>query len=316
MGNTTSTKIGPPAIAEETYNGDKYRASPPLSPGSPLTYSPQVPMEPLARLDEANRAQISEYQGLSAWPAQPKLMPVVFVWSHGGNHVEVEGSFDNWTTRQPLQRSGKDFTTIKLLPPGVYQYKFIVDNEWKYDPNQPAMFDDMRNVNNVIEVHEYVPENLEGVSGFDPPPSPPSSYHCPSPSAEDYAKEPPSLPPHLQLTLLNVNPSTISTQAMLPRPQHVVLNHIYCQRGQSYGSSSSSQAVVVGTTSRYKSKYVTCVVYKPRKGSNINSGIGSISSGIGNIPNSGASGGGSSTSSTHASKRVATDAAIPIPSRS
>ena len=54
------------------------------------------------------------------------------------------------------------------------QYKFIVDGEWKYDPNQPAMFDEMRNVNNVIEVHEYVPENLEGVSGFDPPPSPTS----------------------------------------------------------------------------------------------------------------------------------------------
>jgi Glycogen recognition site of AMP-activated protein kinase len=33
----------------------------------------------------------------------------------------VEGSFDNWTTRQPMQRSGKDFTIVKLLPPGVYQ---------------------------------------------------------------------------------------------------------------------------------------------------------------------------------------------------
>ena len=41
--------------------------------------------------------------------------------SHGGNHVEVEGSFDNWTMRQPMQRSGKDFTIVKLLPPGVYQ---------------------------------------------------------------------------------------------------------------------------------------------------------------------------------------------------
>ena len=35
--------------------------------------------------------------------------------------MEVEGSFDNWTTRQTMQRSGKDFTIIKLLPPGVYQ---------------------------------------------------------------------------------------------------------------------------------------------------------------------------------------------------
>lgn len=43
------------------------------------------------------------------------------VGSHGGEHVEVEGSFDNWTTRQTMQRSGKDFTIVKLLPPGVYQ---------------------------------------------------------------------------------------------------------------------------------------------------------------------------------------------------
>ncbi|PNH10767.1 SNF1-related protein kinase regulatory subunit beta-2, partial [Tetrabaena socialis] len=178
--------------------------------------------------------------------------------SHGGSHVEVEGSFDNWTTRQPLQKSGKDFTIIKLLPPGVYQYKFIVDGEWKYDPNQPAMFDEMRNVNNVIEVHEYVPENLEGVSGFDPPPSPPSSYNCPNPVADDYAKEPSIMPPHLQLTLLNVPPASGDAQAVLPRPQHVILNHVYCQRGQSV------QALVIGATTRYKSKYITTVMYKPK----------------------------------------------------
>ena len=56
----------------------------------------------------------------------------------------------------------------------MLQYKFIVDGEWKYDPSQPAMYDEMGNVNNVMEVHEFVPENLGGVSGFDPPPSPPS----------------------------------------------------------------------------------------------------------------------------------------------
>jgi len=59
-------------------------------------------------------------------------------------------------------------------PTHTQQYKFIVDGEWKYDPNQPAMFDEMGNVNNVLEVHEYVPENLDGLSGFEPPPSPPS----------------------------------------------------------------------------------------------------------------------------------------------
>jgi len=84
---------------------------------------------------------------------QPPLFPTVIYWSHGGEHVEVEGSFDNWTNRQALQRSGKDFTIVKLLPPGVYQYKFIVDGEWKYAPEQPAMYDEIGNVNNVLEVH-------------------------------------------------------------------------------------------------------------------------------------------------------------------
>jgi hypothetical protein len=157
----------------------------------------------------------------------------VHAGSHGGNHVEVEGSFDNWTTRQPLQHTGKDWTIIKLLPPGVYQYKFIVDGDWRYDPNQPAMYDEMSNVNNVIEVQEYVPENLDNVSGFEPPPSPPSSYANAPPAAEDYAKEPPVMPPHLQLTLLNVPPA--DSGASLPRPQHVILGHLYLQRGQVRG---------------------------------------------------------------------------------
>jgi 5'-AMP-activated protein kinase regulatory beta subunit len=60
------------------------------------------------------------------------------------------------------------------------QYKFIVDGDWKHDPNQRAMRDENGNVNNVIEVQEYVPENLENISGFDPPPSPAARYAGPA----------------------------------------------------------------------------------------------------------------------------------------
>lgn len=38
------------------------------------------------------------------------------------------------------------------------------------------MYDESGNVNNVMEVQEYVPENLGGLSGFDPPPSPPERF--------------------------------------------------------------------------------------------------------------------------------------------
>lgn len=55
---------------------------------------------------------------------------------------------------------------------GRVQYKFIVDGKWRYATDQPAMYDDQNNVNNVLEVQEYVPENLESLTSFEPPPSP------------------------------------------------------------------------------------------------------------------------------------------------
>ena len=53
------------------------------------------------------------------------------------------------------------------------QYKFIVDGEWKYAPDLPAMHDERNIINNVVEVQEYVPDHLDSLVGFEPPPSPP-----------------------------------------------------------------------------------------------------------------------------------------------
>eukprot|EP00891_Asterochloris_glomerata_P000991 jgi/Astpho2/991/Aster-00818 len=216
-------------------------------------------MEPMPRTDDTyGRGQAAEFHGVAGWPAQPKLVPTVITWTRGGGAVEVEGSFDNWTSRQRMQKSGKDYTIVKLLPPGVYQYKFVVDGEWQCASDQPAVSDDRGNVNNVLEVQEYVPENLEGLSGFSAPASPPHSYDRAMPMPEDYAKEPPGMPPHLQLTLLNV-PAAPESASALPRPQHVVLNHLYCQR------NTGLNALIIGTTHRYRNKYVTTVMYKPRR---------------------------------------------------
>ena len=40
------------------------------------------------------------------WVAAPALVPTPIVWSHGGTHVVVEGSFDNWTSRTEMHRNG------------------------------------------------------------------------------------------------------------------------------------------------------------------------------------------------------------------
>lgn len=107
-------------------------------------------------------------------------------------------------------------------------------------------------------MQDYVPEDTESISGFEPPQSPDGSYNNSELNQEDFAKEPPLVPPHLNLTLLNV-PSVCTEVPLLSlsRPQHVVLNHLYMQKGRS-----CSSVVALGSTHRFKSKYVTVVLYK------------------------------------------------------
>ncbi len=180
--------------------------------------------------------------------------------TQGGSVVEVEGSFDGWQTRTQLHRSGnREFSVIKSFPPGVYQYKFIVDGEWKYAPDQPAMYDEMGNVNNVLEVQEYVPEILDNLDHFAAPSSPKESYDDYLFHGEDFSKEPPAIPPQLKLTLLNMPPIPYAPN-LLPRPQHVVLNHAYVDQSKARQGLS-----VIGTTHRYRAKYVTIVLMKSSK---------------------------------------------------
>lgn len=44
------------------------------------------------------------------------------------------------------------FSTVLYLPPGKYEYKFIVDGAWHYDPRQPVVTDESGNLNNFVVV--------------------------------------------------------------------------------------------------------------------------------------------------------------------
>ena len=60
---------------------------------------------------------------------------------------------------------------------------------------------------------------------------------------------------------LPAGPGVSGTQLMrCMRVQHVILNHLYCQR-----NARGISATVVGATHRYRSKYVTTVLYKPQR---------------------------------------------------
>lgn len=252
----------PDGVTENPLPSEEMGHSPPASPRttqSPLMFSPQVPVVPLQRPDEMQAPTPSWMQTTSGYEDMFDEIgiPTMITWSYGGKEVSVEGSWDNWKSRVPLQRSGKDFTIMKVLPSGVYQFRFIVDGRWRHAPDLPWEQDDAANTYNILDLQDYVPEDIGSISSFEPPKSPDSSYNNLHLSSEDYAKEPPLVPPFMQMTLLDVPSTNMEFEPLVSRPQHVMLNHLYMQKGKN-----SPSVVALGTTHRFVAKYVTVVLYK------------------------------------------------------
>lgn len=101
------------------------------------------------------------------------------------------------------------------------------------------------------------------VAGFEVPRSPDASYNNVYIANEDEGRDPPIVPQHLHHTILNYPPSGDGFVS-LPEPQNVVLNHLYIENREAPRS-----VVALGFTHRFRSKYVTVVLYKPvqRRGS-------------------------------------------------
>ena len=77
------------------------------------------------------------------------MIHCVFQWNEGGSEVLICGSFNQWEVRIPMQKTdGGMFQLFKELTPGLYQYKFIVDGQWKCAYDQERTFDDQGNENN------------------------------------------------------------------------------------------------------------------------------------------------------------------------
>ncbi|CAE7444885.1 KINB2 [Symbiodinium natans] len=86
---------------------------------------------------------------------QDDRIPVVFTWTHGGQNVFLAASFNGWRDQIPMVRSGQEFSVVQELPRGVHQYKFIVDDQWRFAPDQPRMQDSQGNMNNVLDISAY-----------------------------------------------------------------------------------------------------------------------------------------------------------------
>ena len=87
-------------------------------------------------------------------------MAVSFEWKpaeSGRNVVEkvqLAGSFTQWNPVE-MEKSFDEKWALKLdLPPGEYEFKFVVDGNWVIDEGQPTKLSDVGTLNNVRVVKE------------------------------------------------------------------------------------------------------------------------------------------------------------------
>ncbi|KAF1333185.1 5'-amp-activated protein kinase subunit beta, partial [Globisporangium splendens] len=214
---------------------------------------------PTSQLDEKGGSLESD-NGLSS--KNNEVVPMVFRWEHGGRNVYITGTFNGWSKQCPMHRSGNDFTYIANLTRGKHAYKFVVDDEWRFAPDQLTVADVEGNVNNFVDVSEFTPlSDFEGSPAHDDKDeNGENAYGRFIPDIDEYTKEPPPLPPHLRHIILNKTPPTVDSR-LLPVPQHVALNHLYC-------TAIKDGMMVLGITNRYKQKFVTTVYYSLMPGTN------------------------------------------------
>ncbi|CAL5393645.1 unnamed protein product [Camellia sinensis] len=237
---------------------DSMVQSPPHNPraySSPFIFTPQVPIVQFQTHSFTQNATHNEDMLISQMG-----VPTMITWSYGAKQVAIVGSWDNWKTREFLQKSGKGFTIMKVLPSGVYHYRFIVDGQWRYSHDLPQECDDSGNIFNVLDLQDYVPEVLNNISGSESPPSPDSGYNNSPFSSEDFSKKLPELPPLLQQSSLDQPSSSRDSPETLEKPLAAGLNHLYIQKG-----CTGQSLVALSSAHRFRSKYVTLVLYKPLK---------------------------------------------------
>mmetsp|Transcript_60438 Transcript_60438/g.197813 ORF Transcript_60438/g.197813 Transcript_60438/m.197813 type:complete len:261 (+) Transcript_60438:140-922(+) len=177
-------------------------------------------------------------------------IPVVFTWTHGGQTVHLAASFNGWREQIPMVRSGNEFSVVHELPRGIHQYKFIVDDQWRFASDQPKTQDAHGNMNNMLDISNY--QKFQAVMNEK---EPVLKFGQVIPDPNDYTLDAPHIP-----LVLHKSPFC----ALPPRPEasaqplsiqtHSLCDHIYLQE-----RADPSVPLTVAVTHRYNQKYSTTV---------------------------------------------------------
>lgn len=70
--------------------------------------------------------------------------------------VYIAGDFNDWDPEaRRMKRMSKDealFVAVVDLEPGTYEFKYVVDGEWRCCPDSPRAPNDVGEENSVVEV--------------------------------------------------------------------------------------------------------------------------------------------------------------------
>ena len=81
----------------------------------------------------------------------------IFIYPDEAQNVKLTGSFCDWKIKYDMIKDPNDNKFKLALPLNneIYQFKFIVDNEWKYSSNYQTQPDNLGNINNCIDLTNY-----------------------------------------------------------------------------------------------------------------------------------------------------------------
>ncbi|KAJ6765518.1 SNF1-RELATED PROTEIN KINASE REGULATORY SUBUNIT BETA-1 [Salix purpurea] len=186
-----------------------------------------------------------------------QLQSVYLHSSSGKNNAD-----DNSGSCHPLTSASFDFKFLQLSDPRLLLFISFIRDWERCKLDEFVLLTLHFAIFNMSNQYSEDPEEAT-VVGFEVPRSPDSSYNNVYPGNEDEVRDPPSVPPHLQHSLLSY-PASADTSETLPLPQNVILNHLYIENREAPRS-----VVALGFTHRFHSKFVTVVLYKPvqRRGS-------------------------------------------------
>eukprot|EP00397_Hematodinium_sp_SG-2012_P017258 GEMP01017640.1.p1 GENE.GEMP01017640.1~~GEMP01017640.1.p1 ORF type:complete len:287 (+),score=51.70 GEMP01017640.1:22-861(+) len=186
-------------------------------------------------------------------------VPVVFTWAQGAQDVRLCIEAYGWR-EIPMSRSGIDFHIVYELPRGKHRYKFLVDGEYQFAPDQ--LVDTLAECGteetvNVIDLQDFDKNAfLEDPASWGPSDAD-LVYTQMLPDISEYTADAPHVP-----SLLNKSPYICvdpPPKSLPPNvPLHCICGHVYHDAGTTL-RPFGLPVVLTATTHRYERKYSTTI---------------------------------------------------------